>query len=181
MLFQLWNNLGPLGPVFAFLACLILAIVSERFVYYLPFRGSSSVKKNLGLEQILSELKELQPKSRILFEELAEIRLNRVGRNLEKYLGLLKILATISPLIGLLGTIFGMITSFQSISANTGAVTPALVATGIHQALWTTALGLVLAIFSLVSHAIFKLTKERWIQDWADALSETSLAQFEES
>jgi biopolymer transport protein ExbB len=64
-------------------------------------------------------------------------------------------LATISPLLGLLGTVVGMITAFTGLSEVTGA-NPDVLAEGISQALITTAFGLFIAVPGLVMHKYFE-------------------------
>jgi biopolymer transport protein ExbB len=71
---------------------------------------------------------------------------------LEVGLGALKILAAIGPLMGLLGTVTGMIITFQQITLF-GTGDPKLMASGISQALVTTVLGLVMAIPLLLLHS----------------------------
>jgi len=70
---------------------------------------------------------------------------------LERYLGLLSTLATLSPLLGLLGTVLGMIQAFQVI-ASAGVGTPQTLGGGISMALITTAAGLSVAIPLLLLH-----------------------------
>lgn len=68
-------------------------------------------------------------------------------------LGLIKLLAAIAPLLGLLGTVVGMILTFQAISLF-GSGDPKMMAGGISQALVTTVQGLVTAIPLLLLHAL---------------------------
>ena len=72
---------------------------------------------------------------------------------LERHLPLLKVLAGVAPLLGLLGTVTGMILTFQAITLF-GTGDPKLMAGGISQALITTVLGLVVAIPILLLHAV---------------------------
>jgi biopolymer transport protein ExbB len=72
---------------------------------------------------------------------------------LEKGLPLIKLLAAVAPLLGLLGTVTGMISTFQSISLF-GTGDPKLMASGISQALVTTMLGLCVAIPLLFLHSL---------------------------
>jgi len=72
---------------------------------------------------------------------------------LEKGLSILKLVAAVAPLLGLLGTVTGMIVTFQSISLF-GTGDPKLMAEGISQALVTTVLGLCVAIPLLFLHSI---------------------------
>ena len=70
---------------------------------------------------------------------------------LERNLNMLGTIATISPLLGLLGTVVGMITAFTGLTETSGA-NPDLLAAGISQALITTAFGLLIAVPGLVLH-----------------------------
>ena len=74
---------------------------------------------------------------------------------LERNLNMLGTIATISPLLGLLGTVVGMITAFTGLTETTGA-NPDLLAEGISQALITTAFGLFIAVPGLVLHKYFE-------------------------
>jgi biopolymer transport protein ExbB len=75
---------------------------------------------------------------------------------LEKRLNLLTLIGMISPLLGMTGTVTGMIASFGAISNAGGSATEAA-ATGISEALITTAAGLLIALPALVAHNL--LTK----------------------
>ena len=74
---------------------------------------------------------------------------------LERRLSMLGTIATISPLLGLLGTVVGMITAFTGLTESSGA-NPDLLAAGISQALITTAFGLLIAVPGLVLHKYFE-------------------------
>jgi biopolymer transport protein ExbB len=65
---------------------------------------------------------------------------------LERGLGLLASIAGIAPLLGFLGTVTGMIGAFRVIEVNEGVVNPQLLASGIWEALLTTAFGLIVGI-----------------------------------
>ncbi|MCK5425631.1 MAG: MotA/TolQ/ExbB proton channel family protein [Emcibacter sp.] len=72
---------------------------------------------------------------------------------LERFLTLIKVIAAISPLMGLLGTVTGMINTFQAMTLF-GTGDPKLMAGGISQALVTTVLGIVVALPTLFLHSI---------------------------
>ncbi|MEJ5358329.1 MAG: MotA/TolQ/ExbB proton channel family protein [Desulfobacterales bacterium] len=73
-------------------------------------------------------------------------------RELEKGLGVLGLIAGIAPLLGLTGTVTGMIQAFMSIAAHSGSrIEPSMVAGGIYEALITTAAGLFVAVPSHVA------------------------------
>ncbi len=77
----------------------------------------------------------------------------RVVQELRKSTRLLSVIAAISPLLGLLGTIFGMIAAFQTVAVSGEALGKTeLLAQGIYQALITTAAGLLVAIPALLAY-----------------------------
>lgn len=83
--------------------------------------------------------------------ELENIHFNEV-KNLEKNGFILGISISICPQLGLLGTVTGMISSFAALSK---VANEELVAAGISEALYTTAFGLIVAIFALIFHIVF--------------------------
>lgn len=90
---------------------------------------------------------------------------------MERGQNFIKLLAAIAPLLGLLGTVVGMIATFQSITLF-GTSDPKLMAGGISQALMTTVLGLVVAVPLLFSHSLLSTRSRRLGQ----LLQEKSLA-----
>lgn len=91
----------------------------------------------------------------------------RTSNRLRKYLRLINGVATLCPLFGLLGTVLGMIHAFDSIATvSATAVDPkALIATGISQALLTTAAGLSVAIPALIAYLFFSSRVDKHIMD----------------
>ncbi len=89
----------------------------------------------------------------------------RVSNGLRKYLRLFNGIATISPLIGLLGTVFGMIRAFNVIAQADAMGRPDLLAGGISQALLTTAAGLTVAIPAYVMHLYFSSRADKLVTE----------------
>lgn len=92
---------------------------------------------------------------REIVKEALEDAGRRVVPELERYLRSLGTIAVISPFLGLLGTVLGMIQMFSGIGAQ-GIGDPTLVAQGIAKALITTAAGLVVAIPSVMFYRYFR-------------------------
>ncbi len=96
--------------------------------------------------------------NREMSQKSKEAEIARVGaadiRYLESHLRGLEMTAMISPLMGLLGTVIGMINSFSKLSAAGTRVDPSILAGGIWEALLTTAGGLAVAIPALAAHYI---------------------------
>ena len=82
---------------------------------------------------------------------------------LEQWQGAIKIIAAVAPLLGLLGTVIGMIDTFQSITLY-GTGDPRLMADGISKALVTTMLGLIVAIPMVLLHSIVASMSKRQIE-----------------
>ena len=89
-------------------------------------------------------------------EEQAKEEVTRVAGleldNLRSGLRLLALIATLSPLLGLLGTVLGMIDAFRALEAAGNRVDPAILSGGIWVALLTTAAGLIVAIPAAAAH-----------------------------
>jgi biopolymer transport protein ExbB len=78
-------------------------------------------------------------------EERMQIALSRQKLLLERNLGTLGTMAAVAPLIGLLGTVWGIMRAFHDM-AQTGSAAPSVVAAGVAEALLTTAAGLIIAV-----------------------------------
>lgn len=175
------NELITAGGVFMYplLICsiLIISIAIERF-WFLQERLVSpqglraqitnlldrsklndSQKQNISDISALGLLLMTAYKYKNLTREGLESKLNErsseVKFTLERNLTMLGTIATISPLLGLLGTVVGMIVAFTGLTASGGADSDVL-ALGISQALITTAFGLFIAVPGLVLHKYFE-------------------------
>ena len=94
-----------------------------------------------------------QHSKEVMKESIEEVG-RQVAHDLERYLNTLGTIASISPLLGLLGTVIGMIKVF-SVIVTAGVGDPAVLAGGISEALITTAAGLAVAIPTLMFHRYF--------------------------
>jgi biopolymer transport protein ExbB len=90
-------------------------------------------------------------RDRVLMVEAIEDAGRHITHELERYLGALSTIAAISPLLGLLGTVTGMIRTFKAITV-AGVGNPTAMSGGIAEALITTAAGLIIAIPALVAY-----------------------------
>lgn len=100
--------------------------------------------------------------SRDLIKENMEERGKAEDLELKKYIGLLYTIASVSPLLGLLGTVSGMIKVFGTLSVE-GVGNPASLATGISEALITTAAGLTVAIPTFLGQRYLAARAERFV------------------
>jgi biopolymer transport protein ExbB len=109
---------------------------------------------------ILAGIRNFGKRREIVKESIEEIG-RREAAVLERYINVVGTIAAIAPLLGLLGTVFGMIKAFNVISIQ-GVGNPSSLAGGISEALITTAAGLVVAIPTFVLY--------RYLANRADAL-----------
>ena len=93
-----------------------------------------------------------------------------LGR-LRSELRLLELIGNISPLLGLLGTILGMIKAFRELEQAGSQVDPSLLSGGIWEALLTTAVGLAVAIPAIVLYTLFDRAHERVAERMEQAVS----------
>jgi len=107
---------------------------------------------------------------RKFMKECIEEAGRKVVHDLERFLNSLGTIAMITPLLGLLGTVFGMIQVFSAIMEH-GVGDPAILGGGISVALITTAAGLSVAIPSLIFHRYF----ERLVDDYVVSMEDEAL------
>ena len=119
------------------------------------------VQQSSAFGQVLAAGLAYRYASRDVLKEVVEDTGRHAVHELERYLSTLGTIAAITPLLGLLGTVSGMIRSFTAITAD-GVPNPVVLASGISEALVATAAGLTVAIPSLIAY--------RYLRGRVDAL-----------
>jgi biopolymer transport protein ExbB len=180
-------------PIWPIIICSIIAmaIVVERFlslksvlIYppHLLIEAIEATKIEPLTESSISQLAESSVLGQVLASGLAAVHANpsiseqhlrshmesagrEAGLTLEKYLPALATIASAAPLLGLLGTVIGMIEIFGAQSPAGGATgaNPAQLAHGISVALYNTALGLIVAIPSLIFWRYFRTRVDAYL------------------
>ena len=123
-----------------------------------------------------TDLEDMRQELILATEEAGELYLGRL-------LNALGTIGVLSPLMGLLGTIMGMINAFDAI-ARAGAADPSAVASGISEALITTATGLIIAIPTIVFHRYLSSRAEKVFKSvelYCHAFANTLLVRFHSS
>lgn len=155
---------------------LTLGVVVERLHYYNKRRGNpdETLAKALAkvrsgdfkeaswtcrnaahpLGAVATQVLENRDLSQLEIEEKMQIALSEQKLLLERNLGFLGTMAGAAPLIGLLGTVWGIMRAFHNMAV-TGSSAPAVVAAGVAEALITTAAGLVVAVPALMLYNHF--------------------------
>lgn len=165
---ELISKGGPLVWLLIGCLCFAIAIFFERLSYYHRasmnigefLSGLASLIRRKNYAEALQECVATRvPAGRVIHsvllrhdlprEQLKEIA-QEAGQlevtRLERYLSVLNAIAHVGPLIGLLGTMIGLLDSFAQITSANGVMTPSEVAKGVYQSLIASALGLVVAI-----------------------------------
>ena len=188
---MLQQHLMMAGPVvYPLLACslLTLALIIERLLVLLVYpplaiakRQKQFEKKQLGKVPVRGLLAGLQlldehhlaPK--YFRDELLSQWLDGQRQKLLAHTRWLMLLGSLAPLLGLLGTVLGIITMFQDVAHQPGPVTAAMLAEGMWEAMVTTALGLTIAIPALAASHGFSIWGDYRIELMQRVLNDCSL------
>ncbi|CAB3747225.1 MotA/TolQ/ExbB proton channel family protein [Paraburkholderia humisilvae] len=160
------------------LALVALFIILDRLMVFWRFanlRGSVSSGSDIGallvtlppahsLRRLMTPLVGEVTKPVWWIEERASALALDVQRDMSRGLWVLETIVTAAPLVGLLGTIVGMMHAFRLIGGN-GLVNPTGVTGGVAQALVATALGLVIALVALFAFNYFSRRVDRLVEE----------------
>ena len=169
------------------LSLVSLAIIIERAIFFVRHRyrvGTSLEKLQLTandpqlLEAGFNPLLRLGgvffggvPEGQEHCNNVAERESSRWVNRHERGLRILSVIGSISPLIGLLGTVWGMVNAFAQISALGDKVTPADFAGGIWTGLLTTVAGLLVAIPAVTACRLFEARIDKLVHDFNEVAS----------
>ncbi|MBO8126416.1 MAG: MotA/TolQ/ExbB proton channel family protein [Firmicutes bacterium] len=182
---ELFRQGGIIMYPLLFLSILALAVIIERIYYFLMIRDDleevmdkveSALKRDRVLEAMQIARRAKGPVAAVLAAAIAhkgesrhvlEDYVRKAGSEelykLERGLPVLEMIVTISPLLGLLGTVLGIIESFNILGAMQGVSEPAVLSVGIAKALLTTATGLAIAIPVAVFHTYFNRRIDKFL------------------
>ena len=121
----------------------------------ITIQQQDSYVESSSLGELLVTAYRFKDKPRNIVEDKVVEASSNVRMKLERNLNKLGIIASISPLLGLLGTVVGMITVFANINLVDGSSNSDLLASGISEALITTAFGLLVAVPGLIFYKYF--------------------------
>ena len=112
--------------------------------------------------RILTQAMEVKDQDRETLEAVLVHATEAETRDLSRYLQALATIGNITPLLGLLGTVMGMIKAFMVIQEMGGKVNASVLAGGIWEAMLTTALGLAVALPTMVAHSYLSARVDRF-------------------
>ena len=155
------------GKLIGFIIVIIgtLGLLFSAYRFYRLNIYANSIKSKSGTN-VFGQIDQLSAKSSVIdaFERECDEILLTISGNLNWGINWIKFLAAVAPLLGLLGTVIGMIETFQAITVF-GTGDPKQMAGGISQALVTTMLGLIfaaplLAMYTLLSEKVSDILQE---------------------
>lgn len=155
---------------------LVLGIVLERMFFYIH----ATANQTSTWLRLSTQLIHSQGQAKALRDEVVTLALSELQSAYYRSLKLLRFVGTLSPLLGLLGTILGIIQTFRVVAAHTGTVSPSLIAGGLWEALLTTAFGLMIALPALLMAHVFQSVADRQLDYFCSKLNVLSLS-FERS
>jgi len=122
----------------------------------------TAVKSRSPMGQVLAQAMMARDQDREVLETVLSQATNTEVRKLSSYTQALATIGNITPLLGLLGTVIGMIKAFMVIQQMGGKVNAAVLAGGIWEAMLTTALGLAVALPTMVAHSYLMARIEKY-------------------
>ncbi len=143
-------TLGVVGFIYGVIRLIELSKTSKKMLLQM---NSADIRDDNPLGRIFAIAEKSKAEDTDNLDLLLDEAITREVPALEKGLAIIKLLAAVGPLLGLLGTVTGMIITFQTISLF-GSGDPKLMAEGISQALVTTVQGLCVAIPLLFLHSV---------------------------
>lgn len=153
-------GMGFIGLLIALWRLVVLQGAGRRIRAQLR---SSQAKKDNALGRILTVYEEHRSGNLDALALKLDEAIMREAPVLERYQGILKVFAAVAPLLGLLGTVVGMIITFQQLTLF-GTGDPKLMAGGISQALITTVLGLIVAIPLVLLHSVVSSSSQGLVE-----------------
>lgn len=180
--FSFMDKAGPVGLIIVITSVIALVIILDRLWCYRCLRirdarvlhrmrkraiegdFSAAAAEAEGeshplyaaLAEVLGRLREARRSTRAELEKTIVHVGAREVRDLERFLPTLFLISTVAPLLGMFGTVMGMIRAFQAIQELGGKVNASVLAGGLWEAMLTTALGLAVAIPAMVAHNLLQ-------------------------
>ena len=172
--YQFNNQLGHLTIPLLVCSLVTLALLLEKLIILAteslrskkvnsdaPVFGGSA--KPLLVARGINLLCDHRDEQKSMREDIASIWLSAQRNKLSSGIRLLQIMALITPLLGLLGTVLGLIQVFENLSDHSGPIEPSLLADGLGLAMHTTAVGLIIALPALAGAHGFQIWIDRII------------------
>ena len=172
MLPEWFHQLGLMGWPLAGCSVVALSLCLERTVFF----AKSRWLKEQEYRRLADHLTAHRGQPQSVRDSLASVMLSELQPAYFRGIKSLRVIGIISPMLGLLGTILGIISAFQSISVQIGPVAPSVIADGLLEAMLTTAVGLFIALPALLTAHLFAHLSEQQLGEFGLRLNRLSLS-----
>lgn len=176
---DLMHEGGPLMWVLLVMSIVSVALMAERAWFWVRLNSASHLARVARMEQLIrrgdragarvlaeddhgvygSVVKALLEED--YSESLANALIESVRPRLDRSMGTLSTMITAAPLVGLLGTVLGLIFSFRLLHDQMASTNPASVGLGLSEALFNTAAGLVVTVITIFPYMAFRVQVDR--------------------
>ncbi len=183
---QLEQQLGMLWLPLLACSLVALGIIVEKTVVLLyqqfkrkavPSSAPAFGEKKLPalMRDGLTLLTRHREEDKSLREEIAAIWLLNQRTHMSSGIRMLQAIALLTPLLGLLGTVLGLIRVFDGLAKHQGPIEPALLADGLGLAMYTTAAGLMIALPALAAAHFFQIWIDKMIRRAEHTMNQANL------
>lgn len=189
MLMQYIADAGPLGKVLVGLSMLSVAVIMERIWFWIAKgRPVPQMLRSAWLSELragrIPEVGDSSPEARAVQylcdhyhtgdEKILDVALSREVRETNRFLAVLDTNSAIAPMLGILGTVVGIIQAFAGMKGD--APDTGVMVSGISVAMLTTAMGLVVALVSIISFNLLASRAHKRQLETAELLQEAWIA-----
>ncbi len=148
-------------------------IIMEKF--YQLVSAARQIRKLGGdnlkapYREIMTSIQRFEQESEALFNANTGVQLERIDMHLGRYVGILGLIAVLSPMLGLIGTFFGVWHVFEGVG-NFGLNDASVIARGIKEVLADTISGLIVAVYATIFYKLFELWGRKLSIDFEEKL-----------
>lgn len=170
---DLITHIGILFYPLCALSLMGASLIIERGLFFMRLPAIDKANSFIEMKQELNQNSHLEKSIR---DELISFRLQEIQKKLTHGIYFLRLIAILSPMVGLLGTVLGMIEAFSDIAAQDGPIAPNMIADGLWNAMLTTAYGLSIALPCLLAAFLYARMAEKRMDSFQHHLNLKSFA-----
>ena len=180
---ELFHGLGISAYPLAICSVLLVTVLTERF--YFSFIVARPVhlkldpvlihRSNTIIYSLVNELISVKNLSKDKRDEVMGISFSIAKRQLHMGLGLLQFIGTIAPMFGILGNVLGMVNAFTAIQQGGGTINPVMVSEGLKEAMYTTAVGIGIAIPALFCEFYFGFVSDSRLENYLNYINRINI------
>jgi biopolymer transport protein ExbB len=180
---ELFHGLGISAYPLAICSVLLVTVLMERFYFLFIVARPVHLKldpvlihrSNTIIYSLVNELISVKNLSKDKRDEVMGISFSIAKRQLHMGLGLLQFIGTIAPMFGILGNVLGMVNAFTAIQQGGGTINPVMVSEGLKEAMYTTAVGIGIAIPALFCEFYFGFVSDSRLENYLNYINRINI------